>query len=190
MRHSKQLLYGVLLVIVSSCTNDVDKVDDINRVNNENVELAKDVEILYSDSAQLKVKIKANKMIRHHERGKIYDVFDEGIHVEFLNPSGRAGSWLDADKAIRKEREDLVLASGDVKFYNKKNETLTTTELIWDGKNHKLYTNKFVRITRPMKGDTSYGFGFEANEEFTRFEIKRKTSARFNIEKYISGLEK
>ena len=144
--------------------------------------------ILYSDSANVKVRITADKMIRHLDRSNPRDEFPEGIFVEFLGESGNVYSWLVADKAIRYEKESEVVAQGNAKFYNRKKEMLTSTELIWNEVDQKLWTNKFVRITQPIKGDTSYGYGFEANEEFTQFEIKKKTSSIFNIEDFKEGL--
>ena len=181
------IAFLVLLVIVG-CSTDINEVNAITNSENLKKEEAKFVTILYSDSANVKVRITADKMIRHLDRSNPRDEFPEGIFVEFLGESGNVYSWLVADKAIRYEKESEVVAQGNAKFYNRKKEMLTSTELIWNEVDQKLWTNKFVRITQPIKGDTSYGYGFEANEEFTQFEIKKKTSSIFNIEDFKEGL--
>jgi LPS export ABC transporter protein LptC len=181
----------VFFIIITSlaCSTDINEVNAITNSEYLKKEEAKFVSILYSDSAQIKVRITADKMIRHLDRSNPRDEFPEGIYVEFLGETGQVYSWLVADKAMRYEKESEVIAQGNAKFYNRKDEMLTSTELVWDEGDQKLWTNKFVRITQPIKGDTSYGYGFEANEEFTQFEIKKKTSSIFNIEDFKKGLD-
>ena len=48
-------------------------------------------------------------------------------------------------------------------------EQLETEELIWDEKKEKVYSNKFVKITKP--DEKIYGYGVEANQDFTRWKI-------------------
>lgn len=183
-----RIIAFLVLICFVGCSTDINEVNAITNSENLKKEEAKFVTILYSDSANVKVRITADKMIRHLDRSNPRDEFPEGIFVEFLGESGNVYSWLVADKAIRYEKESEVVAQGNAKFYNRKKEMLTSTELIWNEVDQKLWTNKFVRITQPIKGDTSYGYGFEANEEFTQFEIKKKTSSIFNIEDFKEGL--
>ena len=182
-------IFCMALVIIG-CSTDIGEVNKHTSNDFLQKEEAKYVTILYSDSAQVKVRITADKMIRHLDRMSPKEEFPEGIFVEFLSERGRPTSWLEADRAIRYEKDGEVVASGNAKFYNRKEEMLTSTELIWNENDQRLYTNKFVRITQPEKGDTSYGYGFEANEEFTQFEIKRKTSSIFNIAEFKESLDK
>lgn len=179
----------MLIFIVFGCSTDISEVNAITDNEFLKKEEAKFVTILYSDSAQVKVRITADKMIRHLDRSNPRDEFPDGIFVEFLGESGKVYSWLEADRAMRYEKKSEVVAQGNAKFYNRREETLTSTELIWNENDQKLRTNKFVRITQPMKGDTSYGYGFEANEEFTQFEIKKKTSSVFNIENFKKSFD-
>ncbi len=187
--HDLKFIGFLLIAITLGCSTDINEVNAITDSEFLKKEEAKFVTILYSDSAQVKVRITADKMIRHLDRSNPKDEFPEGIYVEFLGETGKPYSWLEADKAIRYEKESEVIAQGNAKFYNRKEEMLTSTELTWNENDQKLRTNKFVRITQPMKGDTSYGYGFEANEEFTQFEIKKKTSSIFNIESFKENMD-
>lgn len=177
-------------VFLIQCSTDIAEVNAITDDKLFKKEEAKFVEILYSDSAEVKVRITADKMIRHMDKINPRDEFPEGIFVEFLGSGGRVTSWLEADRAIRYDKKNEVVTQGSSKFYNNKQETLTSPELIWDEDKSILYTDKVARITRPMKGDTSYGFGFEANEEFTLFELKNKTSAIFNVQSFKDNIDK
>jgi len=188
MKVSKIIVFLAVFIFLG-CSNDINEVNAITDSEYLKKEEAIDVVILYSDSAQVKVRITADKMIRYLDKTDPRDEFPEGIFVEFLSESGRPTSWLEADRATRYEKKGEVVAQGNAKFYNQKEEMLTSTELIWKEGDGKLTTNKFVRITQPMKRDTSYGYGFEANEEFTQFEIKKKTSSIFNIESFKESLD-
>ena len=56
----------------------------------------------------------------------------------------------------------------------------------WDEKLNKVYTKKFVKITRP--GEIIYGYGFEANQDFTRWEINAITG-RIKVDGLADDLE-
>ena len=118
----------------------------------------------------------------------LLDVFTDGVHVEFLDDQQSTLSWLDARFLERKESDGLVYVRDSVVLYNAENEKLETSELIWDEANEYIYTDKFVRITQPEKGDTSYGYGFETNKQFTEFTIKKNFSAKMNIKDISSAL--
>ena len=153
------------------------------------VEYASDVTILYSDSAEVQVRITSPLLKRYSARGQQFDEFPDGLLVEFLDSRKNPKSWLEADYAVRKELDQKIYVEKNVKLYNKNNDQLLTEELIWDEKNQELYTNKPVKIAQPSIGDTSFGFGFKADQEFTRFEIQRKFSAIKNIDE-LSGSDK
>ncbi len=177
----------IMFFLISSCSNDMKEVDNLMAEYEIYKEVAKDVTIYYSDSAQVKIKISGPIMERHIGKANSKEVFPNGVLVEFLSKNGKPYSWLEADRAVRDHDKDIIVSSGNVKFYNSKNEKLESPELIWDDKNEIVRTDKFVRITQPEKGDTTYGYGFEANQEFTRFEIKNKVQGRLNVDRMKSS---
>ena len=179
-----------LLLFLASCSNQESEVDALVAENiQSNTEKGKNIDIYYSDSAQVKLVIHAPEMIRYTEYGNTKDAFPKGILLEFLNENKEVYSWLKAESAIREEREQKITARGNVIFYNDKGEKLETPELIWDEKDRIVYTDKLVRITQAEKGDTTYGFGFRANQEFTRFEIKKKVQGKVNVQSITKVLE-
>ncbi|HPK10215.1 MAG TPA: LPS export ABC transporter periplasmic protein LptC [Saprospiraceae bacterium] len=179
----------LLFIGVYSCTNDVKDVDALVSPTEAQKEIGKNVTIYYSDSAVVKVKIRGPLLERYTERDDPKDVFPQGVFVEFLDLHGKPYSWLEADRAVRSENEHLIYVSGHVKFYNSNNDKLESPELIWDESNEIVKTDKFVRITQPERGDTTYGYGFEANQNFTRFEIKRKVQGKINIDNLSKNLD-
>lgn len=161
------------------CANDIAEVDALTEGYNIKVETGKNIKMLYSDSAVIKVRITADSLVRYVDKVNPRDVFPSGIFIEFLAPNGKPTSWLEADRAVRSEKENTFIARGNVRFYNKKDEKLVSTELIWDEAESILHTDKLVAIIQPAKGDTTYGFGFSSNEEFNIFELRNRTSGVF-----------
>jgi LPS export ABC transporter protein LptC len=180
----------LLCLTMMSCSNDV---EEINQLLAEdlltNVERGKNVRIFYSDSASVKVIINAPVLERYNAFNDSKDVFPKGILIEFLNEQKVVNSWLKADNAVREARTSKVTAKGNVIFYNAKNEKLETPELIWDEKERIVYTEKIVRITQAEKGDTTYGFGFRANQDFSRIEIKKKVQGKMNVTDFVGLID-
>jgi len=174
----------LLSTLLLSCATDIAEVDALTQSHNINIENGRKIKMLYSDSAQLKVRITADSIVRYVEKAKPRDVFPSGIYIEFLSPKGKVSSWLEADEAVRSERDDTFIARGNVRFYNNKKDKLLSTELIWDEAESILHTEKFVTVIQGAKGDTTYGYGFESNEDFNIFEIKKSTSSIFKSEEF------
>lgn len=143
--------------------------------------------IIYSDSAQLKVKAWAPTMSVNRLGKETVEEFPDGIKLEFYNNGTSPASWLEAKYGKREYHNNIVIARDSVNLYNQLNDKLETYELIWDEKLQKIYTDKFVRITQPSKGDTTYGYGFEANQDFTNFEI-RNFSGKMTVEEIDDAL--
>ena len=52
---------------------------------------------------------------------------------------------------------------------NNQNEQLETSELIWEEARGRVYTDKFVKITKPE--EIIFAYGFRANQDFTVYEL-------------------
>ena len=178
-----------VLLSIASCTNDLAEVKSISEPNDFSLEIGENIEMLYSDSAIVRVRILSPLLKRYTTRQESYDEFPNGLHVEFFKENQKVTSWLTADYAIRKDKDSKIYVENNVVLYNKRNEKLFTDELIWDEENEIIYTNKVVKIVQPALGDTSLGFGFRADQEFTRFEFLRSYSAIKNIDDLAEKLK-
>ena len=69
-----------------------------------------------------------------------------------------------------KER-NLWELNNDVEALTEKGERLNTEQLFWDTKEHRIYSEKFVKITTQNQVIT--GVGFESDEKLSKYEIKR-----------------
>lgn len=157
---------GALLI---ACENDMAAIEALQDQLDTKVERAEEVEILYSDSAKIKVKIAGPTMLYHLDRKSPKQEFPDGVKVDFFDPMQELSSVLTAKYAIRLEQKQQILVRDSVVWKSVDNEKLETEELIWDEKKEKLMSNKFVVITRPE--EIIYGHGFEANQDFSNARI-------------------
>ncbi len=133
------------------------------------VEVGHEVEILYSDSAVVRVRVTGPVLHNHSGREKPRQEFPEGIKMDFLLPDLSVRSVLTAKKATRYQAEGRIIARDSVVLSTVKQEKLETEELIWDEKTAKIHTDKFVKVTQP--GEIIYGFGLEAEQDFSYWKI-------------------
>jgi LPS export ABC transporter protein LptC len=175
-----RLFFLGCIITVAACSNDIAEVNKITQKLDVSKDVGKDIKIIYSDSAQAKVIIEAPELERYNDMLNPRDVFTKGILVTFLDSTKQATSWLKADQAERNPQQQKMIARGNVQLYNAANDKLQTSELIWDEVQQKIYTEKFIRITQPSKGDTLYGIGFVTDQNFNRIEIKKKIKARIS----------
>ena len=74
------------------------------------------------------------------------------------------------ERELFKGELDEVTVRDSVVWQSVNGERLETEELVWDDQKHIVFSDRFVKITKP--GEVLYGYGFEANEDFTRWQIK------------------
>ncbi|MCB0614572.1 MAG: LPS export ABC transporter periplasmic protein LptC [Phaeodactylibacter sp.] len=163
------LLVAGATLLLGGCKNSVEEVNDLVSKFDTQVETAKDVEILYSDSAQVRVRITGPTMLYHLDRREPHQEFPDGVSVDFFGPEGAITSQLDARYGLRMENRNEVIVRDSVVWQSVEGEKIESEELIWDERQRKIYTNKFVVITRP--DEIIYGHGFEADQDFNYSRI-------------------
>lgn len=159
----------IALFLFSSCQNDLEEIDRV--INREliSVETAKDVSMIYSDSAVVRVKVEGPVMIRHLDKDNPRQEFTHGVKVVFFGVRQKVESTLTAKYAVRLEKKNQIIVRDSVVWESAKGEKLETEELIWEELKEKVYTNRFVTITKP--DEVIYGYGFEASQDFSSWTI-------------------
>jgi lipopolysaccharide export system protein LptC len=158
------------LLFFAACENDINEVDQFFSKEETSVETAKDIEMLYSDSAILRMRIISPMLIRHLDNRQPWQEFPEGLTVDFFDENGKVTGSLSAKYATRQENDNKFITRDSVVWESLKGERLESEELIWDEAADKVHTDKFVILRRP--DEIVYGHGFEANKEFTRWTIR------------------
>ena len=146
------------------------------------VERMEEVEILYSDSAQVRVRITAPRMLRYLERNEARQEFTNGIFVEFFDNFGRVTGSLRADSGIRYEKSQEVVVHDNVVWKNQAGDELETDELSWNEQKGKVTTNRPVTIIRA--NEIIHGIGFEAEQDFSSANI-RAVQGRVKIDEAL-----
>lgn len=169
--HSVTLGIGILaLCLLSSACDDANK--ELRQIFTEDdvaIEVARDVEILYSDSAIVRVRVTGPLLHNYNSREDARQEFPAGIRMEFMQSDRAIRCTLTAKKAVRQQEKGLITARDSVVLVTTKQEMLETEELIWDEKSGKVRTEKFVKVTQP--GEVIYGFGLEAEQDFSYWKI-------------------
>ena len=160
-------LYSILLF--SSCENDIRTIKLLTSPDKLPVETAIDVELMYSDSAKLKMKLKAPELDRF-EGAENYIVLPKGVVLTFFDDTMKTKSVLTADYAKRDLDDGKMEARNNVVVVNERGDRLETEHLIWDEhRDPQIYTEANVVISTPT--DTLRGRGLESNRDFTKYRI-------------------
>ncbi|MDP6908354.1 MAG: LPS export ABC transporter periplasmic protein LptC, partial [Flavobacteriales bacterium] len=100
-----------------------------------------------------------------------YLEMSNGVHVRFYSDGVNVESELRSNYAISHQNTGIMEAKEDVIVVNTKGETLNTEHLIWEEKTERIHTEEFVKIT--TEDEVIFGHGFESNQDFTKYRIKK-----------------
>lgn len=172
-----------MLVLALACTQE-EVSDDWLKELDLSKEVAEEVEILYSDSAKVRVRITGPRMDYLADRANPAQEFPKGVFVEFYDEDLNVTSTLSGNFAQRFENKNLIIVRDSVVWQSNEGEKLESEELIWDEQEQRVYTQKFARITR--EDEVIYGYGFEATQNFKDARIKAVTG-RIKVKDMESG---
>ena len=168
MKHFVLLLL-CLPVVFSSCENDIEKIKQVSEVDETAVERAQNVEVLYSDSGFVKMKLTGPVLERYANAKDPYLLFPRGMKTLFYDRVLTVTSRLSAEYGIRYENSQRMEARKNVEVINAKGDKLNTEHLTYDQADGKLRSDAFVKIT--TADEIIFGTGLEANEDFSRYRI-------------------
>ena len=119
-----------LLFILSSCTTNMNEIMELTINDDKPFETIEGVELTYSDSTIIKVKLVSEKIERFSgEKNKI--IFPKGLNVTFYSDGSAIQSTLSANYAIKHLKTNITEVKNNVILKNKKGEKLNTEHLIW-----------------------------------------------------------
>ena len=133
--------------------------------------LTRDVETLISDSGVPRYRIVTPIWYVYDEVEEPYWRFPEGLNLDKYDNFFRTEATVRADSAIYLKRKQTWQLDGNVSISNVMNEKFLTQQLFWDQRTHKLYSDSFIHIERTDR--VLEGYGFESNEQLTRYTIKK-----------------
>jgi LPS export ABC transporter protein LptC len=176
----KTLICSFLLVCaLAACKNDLRDVMALPKNKLSPSQVGDSITMLYTDSAQLKIMVKANRMlIFSNNVSEPFTILPNGVYVTFFDQDEKVSATMRARYGIRYDRSRKMEAKYAVEVVNKNGEKLETEKLIWDEASERIYTDAFVKISTGK--EIIMGEGMESNQDFTKYEIK-KVTGQFNI---------
>lgn len=158
-------LFGLILL---ACENKVEDIEEFSGLSNMPIQTTFDAVVTFSDSAKINMRLKAPKMDRYTGSDPYLEMM-EGLEILFYDSLMNVESHLTARYGIIRDKENLVEVRQEVVFTNERGEILETELLYWSQDSAKVFTDKFVTITR--QDGVIHGHGLIANENFSEWEI-------------------
>lgn len=137
------------------------------------------VKTTFSDSGKIVYRIKAPVANIYDKAERPYWDFPKGGSFDKLTDSLTVENHIECRKAIFYDKEELWELRDRVKATNSKGEIFETELLYLDRKADRIYTDRFVKITRANTWMT--GYEFESNQKMTKYSF-RKLEGIFPIE--------
>lgn len=117
-------------------------MEDIERIANipeeEAVDISKNVEVIYSDSAQVKAVLTAPEMLVYHDSTQNYE-FQKGVKLIFYDENLKEHQRITSDYAIQRTAEELTEFRRNVVVNMADGSVVKTEELFYDEKNKRYY---------------------------------------------------
>jgi len=176
-----KLMAGIFLIsFLIACQNDLKKIKSLTDFVNLPVESAKDIAILRSDSGKLQLFMTSPQLDRYQGE-QSYSKYPKGLSVIFYDENRKEKMKLSANYAINYEDRKVMEVKNNVIIIDfNKGDTIYTESLLWDQNRKTISSNVFVK--RVNKDGILYGDGFDADESFTNYVLRRPRGG-FNIDK-------
>lgn len=139
------------------------------------------VTMLISDSGVVRYKIITTDWKIFESASDPYSYFPEGIYLEKFDTSFHKEVTLKADTAWNYTRQKIWKLKGHVFIKNIKDETFSSEEVIWDERQQKVHSDKYIEINRPNKLMLK-GFGFESNQSMTEYRVFKPHDTEIIVE--------
>lgn len=167
--------------ILFSCSNSLDSIAKIAENPNAPDEEMNDLNLIYTDSGHVQVKIYANTSESFH-KPKDITYLKKGLRVDFYTKTGEITSILTAINGVINHKTGKVHVSDSVRLINiEKERILETEDLHWNQKDSTIFTKKHVVIRSKDNGIQGEGEGLSTTQSFDTYKID-KPSGSFTLE--------
>lgn len=138
------------------------------------------VKMLYSEAAQLRVRMTTARQYRYQNDNRKYP---ESVNILFFGPNGEEVTTLRSDSGRYDKAKDLYTVMGNVVVINKqKQEKLSTDQLNWNPRTKKVYTDRPVLVQSQLTGERLKAQGLDSNQDFSQYSLRGRVTGVFNVE--------
>lgn len=165
------LSLAIVLFLYSCVPNSKEDLNAIERNENTPSLQITNLTSLISDSGLIKYQIKTPELLQYDTKSEPYTEFPKGIQITSLDKEGKMNADIKANYAKYLKKKELWQLKNDVQAVNFEGNIINTEELFWDMISHRIYSDKYIKITTSQQIIT--GFGFESNEDFSKYTIQK-----------------
>lgn len=174
------LLLAMVTSVLTACEDDKKEVvsgyDDPERTPTM---LTRNVETLISDSGIMRYRVTSPMWLVYDEAKVPYWKFPNGLKLEKYDDFFHVQATVMCDSAFFYKNEQIWRLDGNVKIENAAKEKFLSNQLFWNQRQHKVYSDSFIRIEQPDR--MIEGYGFISNDRMTSYSIRR-VSGVFPVE--------
>ncbi|MBJ2186033.1 LPS export ABC transporter periplasmic protein LptC [Paramuribaculum intestinale] len=143
-----------------------------------------DVSTLISDSGITRYRVVTPLWLVYDEARESRWRFPSGLHLERFDDFFNREATVDCDSATYFKVKQLWRLDGHVRVTNMASDRFLTSQLFWDQRRGKVYSDSFIRIERSDR--IMEGYGFESNNSMTDFRV-RNVSAILPVQQFTPG---
>lgn len=170
--------YSLLTILFAGCEED--KTAQKTKAYEGPIEEINGVKMLYSEAAQLRVRMTTARQYRYQNDDRKYP---EAVNILFFGPNGEEVTTLRSDSGRYDKAKDLYTVMGNVVVINKqKQEKLTTDQLNWNPRTKKVYTDRPVLVQSQQTGERLKAQGLDSNQDFSQYSLRGRVTGVFNVE--------
>ncbi|MBK9291744.1 MAG: LPS export ABC transporter periplasmic protein LptC [Bacteroidetes bacterium] len=152
-----------------SCENSLTVIREVTAEDTLSAVRARNIEYLRSDSGHVYMRLVAPLMLRFAGDEEKVE-FPEGFEAFFYDSTGQQSSRIKANYGLNLEREQWMVARGDVEVENfQTSELMQTSQLIWNQRYKTIRTGAPIVITGADK--KLYGDSLTANDDLSQRTI-------------------
>ncbi len=165
------LLLAVSFFLIACQSNKPEEIKALTTGEDLPSMTVTDLESLITDSGVVKYRFLTPQMMQFDQSKPPYTEFPKGLHLIIYNKNKEIDAQIKSKYAIYWQQKELWDLQNDVEAVNFKDEVINTEQLFWDSKAHRIYSDAFIKITTDK--DILTGYGFESDEQFENYRIKR-----------------
>ena len=129
-----------------------------------------DVQTVISDSGHTRYRI-VSPLWNMFEEAKVpHWTFPKGITCEELDNNYNPVSTIKCDSAYFNKDQSLWTLTGHVSITNSSGDVVLTDELMWNQREHRLYSDAFIHIEK--QGRVIEGYGYESDEGLNNYTLR------------------
>ncbi|MEI6900277.1 MAG: LPS export ABC transporter periplasmic protein LptC [Bacteroidota bacterium] len=165
----KILLFFLIAILFCNCSNDIETINSLTRLNSGPVMSAKNIEMVFSDSGKIQARLYSVLLNRYAGNRNLVE-FPKGFRILMYDSATRVSTTITGNYGTRDEITRVMKAKGNVVVRNEiEKKQLNTEQLTWDENRRLIFSDVRVKITTPDK--VLFGSGLKANESFTWYQI-------------------